>query len=146
MTNASTTPESPAPTGLILFGHGARDPRWAAPFERLRDLVAARGPDRPVLLAFLESMTPDLDTAVDTLVAAGCRRVAVVPIFIGQGSHLRRDLPQKVDALRGRLPTIDVSVAEAAGEDDAVLAALADYCLRSSGGAPEAVRDGPPGG
>ncbi|OXH83150.1 cobalamin biosynthesis protein CbiX, partial [Burkholderia multivorans] len=21
--------------GIVLFGHGARDPRWAEPFERL---------------------------------------------------------------------------------------------------------------
>ena len=115
-------------TGLILFGHGARDPRWAEPFERLRDLVAAR--KGPVSLAFLEMMSPDLDGAADALVQQGCSRLSIVPIFFGQGAHLRRDLPQKVDALRSRLPTIAIEVAEAAGEDAAVLAALADYCVR----------------
>jgi sirohydrochlorin cobaltochelatase len=122
-----------APRGLILFGHGARDPRWAEPFVRLRDAVAARRPDAIVTLAYLELMTPDLDTAADALLAAGCTTLSIVPIFFGQGSHLRRDLPAIVDALRTRLPTIDVTVAVAVGEDDAVIAAVADYCVRAGG-------------
>ena len=120
--------------GVILFGHGARDPRWAEPFVRLRDVVATRSPDAVVTLAYLELMAPDLDAAADALLAAGCTTLAIVPIFFGQGSHLRRDLPAKVDALRARLPTVDVTVAVAAGEDDAVIAAVADYCVRSTGG------------
>ena len=120
--------------GLILFGHGARDPRWAEPFVRLRDVVAARRADAVVTLAYLELMTPDLDAAADALLAAGCTTLSIVPIFFGQGSHLRRDLPAKVDALRTRLPTVDVTVAVAAGEDDAVIAAVADYCVRSTAG------------
>ncbi|MEO8935859.1 MAG: CbiX/SirB N-terminal domain-containing protein [Burkholderiaceae bacterium] len=118
--------------GVILFGHGARDPRWAEPFERLRGKVACLRDGVPVVLAYLEMMTPDLDTATDALVAEGCTDVTIVPIFFGQGSHLRRDLPLQVDALRARLPAVTVTVAEAAGEDDAVLAAVADYCVRSS--------------
>ena len=31
-------------TGLILFAHGARDPRWAEPFERLKRKVEAARP------------------------------------------------------------------------------------------------------
>ena len=29
--------------GIVLFAHGARDPRWAEPFERLRSQVKASG-------------------------------------------------------------------------------------------------------
>lgn len=31
--------------GIVLFGHGARDPRWAEPFERLA--ARLRGASRP---------------------------------------------------------------------------------------------------
>ncbi|HAN56086.1 MAG TPA: cobalamin biosynthesis protein CbiX, partial [Betaproteobacteria bacterium] len=37
--------------GLILFAHGARDPRWAVPFERLQALTQAQRPDWQVALA-----------------------------------------------------------------------------------------------
>lgn len=118
--------------GLILFGHGARDPRWAEPFVRLRDAVAMLRPDAVVTLAYLELMTPDLDAAADALLSAGCTTLAIVPIFFGQGSHLRRDLPAKVDALRARLPAVGITVAVPVGEDDAVIAAVADYCVRAT--------------
>ncbi len=121
--------------GLILFAHGARDARWAEPFERLRDRVEARvdaSGDARVTLAFLEMMEPDLDRAADALVADGCPALAIIPIFFGQGSHLRRDLPLLVAKLKARMPAIAITVADAAGEDDAVLDAIADYCVRSS--------------
>jgi sirohydrochlorin cobaltochelatase len=46
--------------GLILFAHGARDPRWAAPFEDMAARIRAHGRSCAVRLAFLEFMTPDL--------------------------------------------------------------------------------------
>lgn len=115
--------------GLILFAHGARDPRWAEPFERLRALVAARSPDSSVELAYLELMTPDLATAVERLAGQGCTSVVVVPIFLGQGGHVRRDLPAQVEGIRLSHPGISISCAVAAGEDDGVLSALAHYCI-----------------
>ncbi len=119
--------------GIVLFAHGARDPRWAEPFERLRDRVAARAPDAPLSLAFLEFMQPDLAAAATALVDAGCGALTIVPVFLGQGGHLRRDLPALVDALRVALPAVDIRVAGPVGEDDAVLDAMARYCSDASG-------------
>ncbi|WP_126286286.1 sirohydrochlorin chelatase [Burkholderia stagnalis] len=116
--------------GIVLFGHGARDPRWAEPFERLAArLRAADAPAATVSLAFLELMTPSLDTAVAAQVAAGCTRITVVPVFFGQGGHVRRDLPQLVDACRAAHPGVEIRCATAVGEDDGVLDAIARYCL-----------------
>ncbi len=61
--------------GIVLFGHGARDPRWKEPFERLAGKLRERrvgdGPDGPVSLAFLELMSPDLPAAIAEQVAGG---------------------------------------------------------------------------
>jgi len=54
---------------LILFAHGARDPAWAEPFERLRALAQASLPEVRVALAFLELMTPGLPQLVQQQVA-----------------------------------------------------------------------------
>jgi len=117
------------PTGLVLFAHGARDARWAEPFLRLRDKVARASPATRVALAYLEFMTPDLDAAVADLSAAGCHDIALVPVFLGQGGHLRDDLPKLLQRVAVRHPECHISLAIAAGEDDAVLDAIADYCL-----------------
>jgi sirohydrochlorin cobaltochelatase len=118
--------------GIILFGHGARDPRWAEPFERLAGkLRAARGAAAgPVSLAFLELMTPDLPAAIAEQAANGCGAITVIPVFLGQGGHVRQDLPKVVDACRAAYPSVEIRCTMAVGEDDAVLDAVVQYCLR----------------
>jgi sirohydrochlorin cobaltochelatase len=118
---------------LVLFAHGARDAKWAEPFLRLQALIQAQMPEVVVSLAFLELMTPRLPELVDQLVADGCGFVTVVPVFLGQGGHVRRDLPLLAEQLRVRYPQLSLQVASAVGEDDAVLAAMAAYCIRVSG-------------
>lgn len=113
-------------TGLLLFAHGSRDPRWAEPFERLRDRLAARGV--LVELGYLELMQPDLGGAARRLLARGAAAVRVVPVFLGEGSHVRRDLPQHAAAASAAL-AIPIALSPAVGESEDVLEALALYCL-----------------
>ena len=117
------------PTGLILFAHGARDPRWAEPFERLRHKVLRARPELRVQLAYLEQMRPNLDSAVDELVRAGCRAIRIAPVFLGQGGHVRDDLPVLVQSASSRHPDTSITLAEAVGESDAVLDAIAAACI-----------------
>lgn len=115
---------------MILFGHGARDARWQEPFVRLAaKLAAVRGDAGPVGLAFLELMTPDLPGAVAEQAAAGCATITVVPVFFGQGGHVRRDLPEIVARCQAEHPDVQLRCAGAVGEDDAVLDAIVRYCV-----------------
>ena len=113
---------------LVLFAHGARDPRWAGPFQRLQAILQARKPEVNVGLAFLEFMTPDLPTLVADAVAQGSLDIALVPIFLGQGGHVLRDLPVLLEQLRETHPGLEIRVAQAVGENADVLNAIADYC------------------
>lgn len=117
---------------LILFAHGARDERWAAPFHKLRNIVQASLPDTEVSLAFLELMSPRLPETVTHLARQGCKQVSVVPVFLGQGGHVLRDLPLLLDELRSNHPALDIRVAASVGEDSEVLAAIARYCVASA--------------
>lgn len=118
-----------ASRALVLFAHGARSAAWAAPFERLRALAAARVADCEVSLAFLELMAPSLPDEVAALAARGIQRISIVPVFLGLGGHLQRDLPALVERLRQQHPQLTIEVAGPVGEDAGVLAAMADYCV-----------------
>jgi len=115
--------------GLILFAHGARAASWAAPFERLRDATQAQAPDAEVALAFLELMTPNLPDTVAAMVARGIAHVTVVPVFLGQGGHLLRDLPALCDAIRATHFDLRLDVVGAIGENAGVQKAMTDYCV-----------------
>jgi len=81
-----------ASSAIILFAHGARDPQWAEPFQRIQTLVAGALPGIAVELAFLERMTPDLAEAVARVVKSGAMSVTVVPLFLGAGGHVKEDV------------------------------------------------------
>lgn len=114
---------------LILFGHGARDSRWAEPLQRVLAEVKAREPVRTVQMAFLEFMSPTLEECVAGLRQQGCQQLRVVPMFMAQSGHLTRDLPAQVEALRQRFPELQISVSGAVGESPEVVAAMASFAL-----------------
>ena len=124
-----TAQTHPANTGLLLFAHGARDPQWALPFEAVaRRCRAERGADR-VALAFLEFMAPDLVAGGAALAASGCTAVQVVPLFLGAGGHVRKDIPVLMARLQAEHPQVRFTLRPAVGEADAVIAAMAAVAL-----------------
>ena len=116
-------------TGLLLFAHGARDPQWARPFQAVAArCAAARGAQR-VALAFLEFMQPGLVDAGSALVAAGCTAVDVVPLFLGAGGHVRKDIPVLMAQLQAAHPGVAFRLRPAIGEADLVVDAMAAAAL-----------------
>lgn len=115
---------------IILFGHGARDPAWAAPLLRLRDVVREGAPQARVELAFLEFLPPSLGDLLNQLVEAGVSQIDVVPVFLAQSGHVKRDLPQILTEA-GRLhPQLSIRLRHALGEAPEVIAAMAASVLR----------------
>jgi sirohydrochlorin cobaltochelatase len=115
--------------GLLLFAHGARDPRWALPFEDVARRVRAQDPSVAVELSFLEFMAPTLREGGERLAAAGCSRVDVIPLFLGAGGHVRKDLPVLLDELAEAHPGVRWHLRSAIGEVDSVVEAMARAAL-----------------
>ena len=114
--------------GILLFAHGARDPAWAQPFEavarRLSERATAQG--HAVTLAFLEFMSPDILAAGAALAAQGCTEVAVVPLFLGAGGHVRKDLPRLLGELADAHPSVQWRLSAAVGATDILIQGMAD--------------------
>ncbi len=118
---------------LVLFAHGARDPRWAEPFEAVATQVRAVLPAVPVALAFLELMAPSLEEAAQRLAEGGATTIDVVPLFLGTGGHLRGDLPRLVDAVRAAHPGLAVRLHAVIGEQVSVIEAMARAAVSAAG-------------
>ena len=112
---------------IVLFAHGARDPDWALPAQRVAAEVRRLRPEAEVIVAFLEFMEPNLADAVDAAARAGAELVRVVPLFLAQGGHLKRDVPALVEAARLKHPDCRIELVSAVGEDDGVVRAMAVY-------------------
>ena len=119
-------------TVIVLFGHGARDPRWADPFRALQAKIQAQSSDGvTVELAFLELMTPGLPEVISQGREAGAERMIVVPVFFGQGGHLRKDFPVLMEQCRAEYPGLTIDVTPPVGEWDDVLNCIAHGAISS---------------
>ncbi|MEY3863597.1 MAG: hypothetical protein RLZZ472_1407 [Pseudomonadota bacterium] len=113
---------------IILFSHGARDPRWKEPIINVQKLIQAQNPEMIVELAFLELMSPTLSECIEDIISKEIYQMTLVPIFFGQGGHIREDLPKLLAACSQKYPQMDLTVKPAVGEDLGVLQAIAKYC------------------
>jgi sirohydrochlorin cobaltochelatase len=114
---------------MLLFAHGARDPNWALPFQQVAARIRADAPGLVLELAFLEFMAPDLAEAGSRLAAAGCAEVDVVPLFLGAGGHVRKDLPVLLERLAAAHPRVRWHLRPAIGEVASVIDAMAAAAL-----------------
>lgn len=103
--------------GIILLAHGSRDPLWRGPIEAVRAQIQQTQPGLPVRCAYLELCTPGLAAAVHEIAALGVATVAIVPMFVGAGRHVREDLPRMVHDLGQALPHVRLSLQPPIGED-----------------------------
>lgn len=117
------------PRGIVLFGHGSRDPLWRKPIEAVATQVRALDAAVTVRCAYLELTEPNLATTVDALVADGIQSITIVPMFLGVGKHAREDLPALLQSMRVRHPEVTFNLQVAVGEHPAVIELLADIAL-----------------
>ena len=118
--------------GIVLFAHGARDPQWSEPFAAIRERVRDARPECPIEIAYLEMMSPTLEEAIDAVIAEGALAVTVYPLFMGQGGHLKKDLPRILDEIRAARPRIPISLEPPIGEVPDILNAIAGWILSRS--------------
>ncbi|MFF4309702.1 sirohydrochlorin chelatase [Streptomyces sp. NPDC001507] len=90
----------PGPPALVLVAHGSRDPRALSTVRALMDRVRARCPGLSVRLGHIELNEPLLP---DTLAALGNTEAVLVPLLLGRGHHVKRDIPETAAAARARI-------------------------------------------
>jgi len=121
---------------LVLFAHGSRDPDWARPFQKISAALARKLPGIEIRLAYLEAMRPSLEEALASLSAQKAARITIVPVFLGQGGHLKKDLPKLVAAAAEAHPGIEIALEPPIGEQPAVIEAIAEAIARSARASP----------
>ncbi|MGH9786475.1 MAG: sirohydrochlorin chelatase [Terriglobia bacterium] len=123
------------PTAIIVFAHGSAVPEANEEVARLAQEVSRRA-QCPARCAFLEVAQPDLPAAVADFVAAGARRIVVIPYFLTMGVHVRRDLPRLIAEQQARFPEVDLRAGESLEGYPGMAQALLDrveQALKSGG-------------
>mgnify|MGYP006268186951 CR=1 FL=1 len=114
---------------IILFAHGSRDPLWHKPIQEVAQRIVERSPQTVVRCAYLELTEPSLQSVANELVEKGFTSLRVLPMFLGLGRHVREDLPQLIQALEAKHPSLQIHCQPAVGEQAKLLDLLAEIAL-----------------
>ena len=94
MTNsASIIYKYPSNIGILLCGHGSRDPQAVKEFIHVVDKIKSRIPNIPVAFGFLEFNRPIISAALDQLRDMGVERVIALPAMLFAAGHTKNDIP-----------------------------------------------------
>ena len=124
-----------SPQALVLLAHGSRDAAWRAPFEaiaaRISAQMALQQSELQVRCAYLQLCAPDLAQVAADLCQAGCQHIAIAPLFLGAGTHMREDLPVVLAAVQAQQPDCTFALLPVLGDDAQMQGLMASWVLQS---------------
>ncbi|WGT46171.1 CbiX/SirB N-terminal domain-containing protein [Tessaracoccus lacteus] len=112
-------------TPLIIAAHGTRDADGEQTCRRFVERVARALPDVKVGLGFVELNQPGIPQALTDIVdGEETRRAVVVPLMLGTGAHVRRDIPGFIAEALEEVPGARIDYAPHLGADPRLVDAV----------------------
>ena len=102
--------------GLLIVGHGSRDPNANAEFESVVAAYRASRPDVDVTHGYVELARPSLAMALREL-AQRADFIVVLPLFLFAAGHVKNDIPLALSQARQNFPDVRFTVTNALGVD-----------------------------
>ena len=101
-------------TGVLIVGHGSRDPNANLEFESVVATYRMRRSDLDVAHGYVELASPSLATAIGDL-ARRVKSVVVLPLFLFASGHVKNDIPLVLARAREDFPAVRFTVTNALG-------------------------------
>jgi sirohydrochlorin cobaltochelatase len=117
--------------GVLVCGHGSRDPAAIAEFSALAERVSSRFPDWPAAHGFLEFARPVVREGLDRLVAAGARHILAVPGMLFAAGHTKNDIPSILNTYGANRPALKIEYARELGLDQRMIRAAGARILEA---------------
>jgi sirohydrochlorin cobaltochelatase len=109
-------------SGILLCGHGSRDPATLDEFVSVVHALRALLPDQDIDYGFLELTQPSIAEALAVMVQRGCRKISVLPGMLFAAAHVKHDIPQILTDFQASQPdlnhTLDITLARELGVSD----------------------------
>ena len=93
MISSASINKYPSNIGIVLCGHGSRDPQAVEEFVDVVNKIKSRIPSIPVAFGFLEFNRPIISEALDQLKNMGVEKVIALPAMLFAAGHTKNDIP-----------------------------------------------------
>jgi sirohydrochlorin ferrochelatase len=99
----------------LLIAHGSRRAQANADLDHLAAIMRSRGEFLHVQPAYLELCEPSIEAGGSQCVAAGAKRVVMMPYFLSAGVHVVEDMTEAREKLHQRFPDVEFLLTEHLG-------------------------------
>lgn len=128
--------------GIVVAGHGSRDPDGIQEFEQLLELLKKRAPQHSIGHGYLEFASPTIDQAVVAQIELGAQHVVMVPGVLLAASHAKNDMPSELLAFAKNHPDIDFHFGVPLGLHPLLLQVVQERIVAAEAQSPHTVRRG----
>lgn len=94
--------------GILICGHGSRDPEGVEGFKGLVEEMRIRCSDSVVEYGFLEFSHPTFDVAVKAMADKGVTDIISLPAILFAGGHAKNDMPFEMNSIQAELKDIEI--------------------------------------
>ncbi len=122
----------PKKIGIILVGHGSREPHNKRAIKYFAKKLEAEHPY--VRCAFMRMNKPSLQEVISESLNAGIEELIIQPVFLTRGTHVDQDIPKilgmpagaRVWRIEAATKKVKVVLSDPIGADDRVVEILND--------------------
>ncbi|MBT2688682.1 sirohydrochlorin chelatase [Bacillus sp. ISL-47] len=111
---------------ILYIGHGTRSKQGAAEAKLFIENVMKKVEHPIQQLSFLELTEPSIEQGFEHCVLKGATDITIVPLFLLAAGHIKQDIPDALDPLIKKHPTINVTTADPFGVQHRILDAIAE--------------------
>ncbi len=115
--------------GLVIAGHGSRDPDGIKEFERMVAFVREKTLDRTITHGYLEFSNPTIEQAITENIKAGNKQIVMVPTILLAARHGKNDMPSEMLNLQCDFPNIQLVLAAPLGLDPSLMQLAREHII-----------------
>jgi sirohydrochlorin cobaltochelatase len=125
--------ENGVKTGVMVCGHGSRDPGAMREFELVAAGIRSRFPETAVETGYLEFARPTIREGLDALKRRGVGRILAVPGMLFAATHVKNDLPWEVNSFAADNPELEIRFGRDLAIEPKLLRAATDRIAEAEG-------------
>ncbi|NLD50947.1 MAG: cobalamin biosynthesis protein CbiX [Clostridiaceae bacterium] len=112
--------------GILILAHGSGEKTTE---ETLQQVVKYLGDifcEEVIETAYLQFSSKDLHTGLESLKAKGVDNIVVIPYFLFEGVHIKKNIPKEIDNYLKENKDMKITIGKTLGADKRLAEILAD--------------------
>ncbi len=117
---------------IVLLAHGSPDSRWKKSLNKTVLKFKKIFGENKINACFLNFNKPSFKDIVKKLNAKNIKRIKILPLFLGSGGHIEKDIPKLVLSVKKEYAKLKIEMLPSIGQSPAFHKMLKDIIKQES--------------